>query len=229
MKEFARGSSAFVKRSLRVVRKPYHKGKLEDAVNDRSQQRMVRLHLPKFLNIGLLLAVMLTFVSVSVHAQSAMPACEGDQLEKTREFGMTFRKALNDGNMDSWYKVLADDYQLHSSMVDFAPLDKDGALAAMQPLLTAFPGFQTEANLSLVSADCQYVTYHWTSRGTFTGPFGDMQPTGNAFEVSGINIAKVVNGQVLEEWNTFDRLTLLTQMGVMGGEAAPEATAATGS
>jgi predicted ester cyclase len=55
-----------------------------------------------------------------------------------------------------------------------------------------------------------------------------MQPTGNAFEVSGINIAKVVNGQIVEEWNTFDRLTLLTRMGVMGGEATPEATAATG-
>jgi predicted ester cyclase len=229
MKDFARGSSAFVKRSLRVMSKPYLKEKLEDAVNNRSQQRMARLHLSKFVNIGLLLAVMLTFVSVSVHAQSAAPACEGDQLEKTRQFGLTFMKAFNAGNMDAWYTVLADDYQLHSSMVDFAPLDKDGALAAMKPLLTAFPGFQTEANLSLVRTDCKYVTYHWTSRGAFTGPFGDMQPTGNAFELSGINIAKVVNGQIVEEWNTFDRLTLLTQMGVMGGEATPEATAATGS
>ena len=229
MKEFVRGSSAFIKRSLRVMRNLHHTGKLEGAVNDRSQHGMVRLHLSKFVNVGLLLAVMLSFVSVSVHAQSTVPACEGDQLEKTREYGLTFMKAFNDGNLDSWYKVLADDYQLHSSMVDFAPLDKDGARAAMEPLLIAFPGFQTEANLSLVSTDCQYVTYHWTSRGTFTGPFGDMQPNGNAFELSGINIAKVVNGQIVEEWNTFDRLTLLTQMGVMGGEATPEATATTGS
>lgn len=221
MKAFTRGSSVFIKRSLRLVREPYPKRKLEDTMNGRSQQRMVRLHLPKFVNIGLFLAVMLTFVGVSVRAQSAAPACEGDQLEETREFGLTFMYAFNDGNLDSWYNVLSDDYQLHSSMVDFVVLDRDGALAAMLPLLTAFPGFQSESNMTLVSSDCQYVIYHWTSRGTFTGPFGDMQPTGNAWEVSGINIAKVADGQIMEEWNTFDRLTLLTEMGVMGGDATP--------
>lgn len=223
MKEFARSSSAFVKRSLRMVREPYHKGELENTMNDKSQQRIVRLHLSKIVNIGLILAVMLTFVSLAVHAQSAAPACEGDQLEKTREFGLTFVRGMNAGNLDEWYAALADDYQLHSSMVDFVVLDKDDTRAAMQALLDGFPGFQSEVHMALVSTDCQYVTYHWTSRGDFTAPYGDLQPTGKSFDVSGINIAKIVDGQIVEEWNTFDRLTLLTQIGVLGGEATPEA------
>jgi predicted ester cyclase len=198
-------------------------------MNYRSHHRTVLLPLSAFVKVGLLLAVMLKFISVSVYAQSAAPACEGDQLENIRGFGLTFVRAMNDGNLGEWYIGLADDYQLHSSMVDFVPLDRDGARAAMQALLSAFPGFQSEIHMSLVSADCRYVTYYWTSRGTFTGPYGDMQPTGNAWVVSGINIAEVENGEIVQEWNTFDRLTLMTQLGVLGGAATPEATAATGS
>jgi predicted ester cyclase len=135
---------------------------------------------------------------------------------------------MNAGNLDEWYAALSDDYQLHSSMVEFAPLDKDETRAVMQALLDGFPGFQSEVHISLVSTDCQYVTYHWTSRGSFTAPYGELQPTGKAFDVSGINIAEVVNGQIVQEWNTFDRLTLMTQIGVLGGEATPEANASSG-
>jgi len=228
MQVFARHNSIFADCNLKV-REPNINEKMEDTMNYRSHLRMVHLRLSTFVNIGLLLAVLLTFVSVGVNAQSAAPACAGDQLEKTRDFGLTFVRAMNDGNLDEWYKVLADNYQLHSSMVDFTTLDKDGARAAMQALLNAFPGFQSEAHMSLVSTDCQYVTYYWTSRGTFTGPYGNLQPNGKAWVVSGINIAEVANGQIVQEWNTFDRLTLMTQLGVLGGAATPEATAAAGS
>ncbi len=191
-------------------------------MNHRIHPRMRLLPLSTFVKVGLIFAIMLTFVGVSVHAQSAAPTCDGDQLEKVRDFGLTFVRAMNDGNLDEWYSVLADDYQLHSSMVDFKTLDKDGARAAMQALLNAFPGFQSEVHMSLVSTDCRYVTYYWTSSGTFTGAFGDMQPTGNAWTVSGINIAEVDSGEIVQEWNTFDRLTLMNQLGVSSGAATPE-------
>lgn len=180
----------------------------------------------------LVLVVALLASSFSlVWAQDEAPACEGDYLESVRETGLAYVEALNAGDLDPWYALLADGYQAYYPANNMMPLDKDAARASDEGLLVAFPGLNTEVHMSSVSADCRFVTYHWTTSGTFSGPLGDIPPNGNSGAVSGVNVAEVVNGQIVNEWSGWDQLSLLTQLGLLGApppaeEAAPSSEAA---
>jgi predicted ester cyclase len=157
-----------------------------------------------------------------VRAQDSEPACEGDYLESVRELGLIYIEALNAGDLDPWYEVLADDYQ--AFYPSGAGLDKDAARASDEALLAAFPGFQTEIHESSVSSDCRFVTFHWTSSGEFTGTMGDVEPTGLPATVPGITIVEVADGQIVSERVSYDQLALLTQIGVIGGGEAGSLT-----
>ncbi|MBK8023025.1 MAG: ester cyclase [Chloroflexi bacterium] len=156
---------------------------------------------------SVLLAIFLIVSGVS--AQSNEPACDGDYLESVRELGLTYIAALNAHDLTSWYNVLADDYTAYYAEEGYQPLDKDAALASDQALLTAFPNIDTEIHVSSVSSDCRLVTFRWTSSGTFVG-------NGNAVSVLGMTMVEVADGQILNEWVTYDVGDLMTQMGLMG-------------
>ena len=54
----------------------------------------------------------------------------------------------------------------------------------------------------------------WTFRGTNTGPGpGEVEPTGNAVEVSGMTEARFVDGKVVLEDVYFDSLSWMEQLG----------------
>ena len=46
----------------------------------------------------------------------------------------------------------------------------------------------------------EWVTNRYTIRGTHTGDFFGLPPTGRHFEVNGIDMVRVRNGQVTEHW-----------------------------
>ncbi len=89
-------------------------------------------------------------------------------------------------------------------------------MANDRALFATSPGFQTEVHFSCVSTDCRQVAFPWTSRGTFSGPMGDIEPTGKSGAVSGISIVEVADGQIVSKWVAYDNLTLMTQIGLMG-------------
>lgn len=165
---------------------------------------------------GLVMGISLS-MTVGVLAQD-MPACEGEYLESVRELGTIYVHALNTANLDLWYDVLADDFVTYGSNASVV-IDKATSRANAEGLFVTFPGFQTEIHLSTVSADCRFVTYYWTSSGTFSGPLGNIPPTGLSGAVSGINIAEVEDGKILRTWNAYDQVTLLSAMGIMGPNA----------
>ncbi|MBE2182234.1 MAG: ester cyclase [Anaerolineae bacterium] len=152
--------------------------------------------------------------AVSIYAQAEAPPCEGDYLESVRTIGLSFIESLNDGDLDPWYELLADDYELYTNGT-FVPVDRDTSRADTEGFFTAFPGFQTEIHMSNVSSDCRFVTYAWTSSGTNDGPIAGLPATGAMGSVSGINIAEVADGKIIREWNSFDLFTLLAQLGLV--------------
>ncbi len=56
-----------------------------------------------------------------------------------------------------------------------------------------------------------------TSRGTFTGEMMGMSPTGKACEISGIDVFRVVEGQIVEFRVMFDSLGMVRQTGMTLG------------
>ena len=67
--------------------------------------------------------------------------------------------------------------------------------------------------MDLIFAEGDLVAGRWTARGTNTGPWGGVAPTGKRAQFSGVNIFRFANGKVIEIWNHRDDLALREQLG----------------
>lgn len=63
-------------------------------------------------------------------------------------------------------------------------------------------------------ADGDKVACRWTLRGTHTGSFASIGPTGHSVKVTGTNITRIAGGKIVEHWANFDHLGLLQQLGL---------------
>ena len=54
-----------------------------------------------------------------------------------------------------------------------------------------------------------------TTRGTNLGAFGDIPASGNSVEVPWVLITRLREGRVAEEWEVFDTLAFMTQIGAV--------------
>ena len=72
------------------------------------------------------------------------------------------------------------------------------------------------------------VRYAWTCTGTHRGEFQGILPTGKRIEITGLALARIENGKVVEERVYFDRLAMLEQLGVAPGSMQSEEKRASG-
>jgi len=54
------------------------------------------------------------------------------------------------------------------------------------------------------------------AHGTNTGEFMGAPATGKSAEIAIINIVRIQDGKIAEEWEVFDRLSLMEQLGLAG-------------
>ena len=64
-------------------------------------------------------------------------------------------------------------------------------------------------------ADGDQVVTRWTARATHSEPFEGIAPTGNSVTFTGITISRLENGQLVEEWENFDELGMMRQIGAL--------------
>jgi steroid delta-isomerase-like uncharacterized protein len=81
----------------------------------------------------------------------------------------------------------------------------------------AFPDLQVTIEDLIAEGD--RVVSRSTYRGTHLGMFQGIPPTGRTFTIGGIDISRVVDGKVVEDWMVLDMLGMLQQLGVI---PAPE-------
>ncbi|MFN2524737.1 MAG: ester cyclase [Actinomycetota bacterium] len=79
---------------------------------------------------------------------------------------------------------------------------------------TAFPDLST--TVEDVIAENDKVVTRWTVRGTHQGEIEEFgPPTGRQVEIKGITIHHVEGSKIVEEWNTYDNLSVMQQLGLM--------------
>jgi steroid delta-isomerase-like uncharacterized protein len=78
---------------------------------------------------------------------------------------------------------------------------------------SAFPNMTMVVDL--ITSDGEWVTTKWTATGTHTGELMGIPPTGKDATVTGIEIDRVVGGQIVEGIGIFDALGMLQQLGVV--------------
>ena len=66
-----------------------------------------------------------------------------------------------------------------------------------------------------ILSDGERVAVRITLLGTHNGNGLGVAPTGRSISIQGIIIVRIVNGQLVEGWNSYDQLGLLRQIGAL--------------
>lgn len=128
--------------------------------------------------------------------------------EEMKALGRRIAQAWNEGNQEIIDEVYAPNFVDH-----FTGEDSEKLKQAIQGTRAAFSGLHRTIDDFVVEGD--KLVARWTARSTHTGEYMGIPPTGRRLETTGINIARIENGQVVEEWSLGDDLGLLRQMRAM--------------
>ena len=80
-------------------------------------------------------------------------------------------------------------------------------------MLAGFPDYQTIIDDLVAEGD--KVVARITMSGTNTGNFMGIPPTGKHVSFTGIYIARIANGKIVEHWGEEDAVSLLQQLGAL--------------
>ena len=122
-----------------------------------------------------------------------------------------YEEVWNKGNVDVVFEVFAEDYIRHDLRPTKALPGPEGQRKIAADFRAAFPDLEWTVDLILAEGDL--VAGRWTARGTNTGSWGGVEPTGKPAQFSGVNIFRFANGKVVEIWNHRDDLGLREQLG----------------
>ena len=93
------------------------------------------------------------------------------------------------------------------------PQGLDGVLEASKNIRAAIPDLRGEIEELLVAEDRAVVRYIFT--GHFTGRFKDLKGDGREIRFRAVDIYRVQNGQISDNWHLEDNLSLMQQLGAV--------------
>jgi steroid delta-isomerase-like uncharacterized protein len=132
----------------------------------------------------------------------------------------------NNGNLSVADQLFTPNYTHHdSSTPDFGHgPESERKRAALYR--TAFPDLRLTIEDLIAEGDT--VVTRWSCHGTHKGDLNGMAPTGKQFTISGVTVARLLNGKLAEGYVNWDALGLMQQLGVVP-QLAAKAQAVAGS
>jgi steroid delta-isomerase-like uncharacterized protein len=134
-----------------------------------------------------------------------------DQADSNAALGRkVFAEIYGQGKVELVDQLYADDF------VDDSPGGGKGReliKEAVAGFHKAMPDLRIEFEDVFAAGD--KVVLRYTARGTQTGPYDEIPPTGKKVTVRGITIFQIVKGKIKTEWTEYDRLGVLRQLGVV--------------
>ena len=110
------------------------------------------------------------------------------------------RDVVNGGQMDLLDEVLADDFVAYG--VGKVPSGPEGMRGLIDAWRTAFPDWQDQ--IDEIVAEGDLVVLKITARGTHEGPLMGVEPTGEAVEWGMIEMVRLEDGKIAEQWGYSD-------------------------
>jgi len=133
--------------------------------------------------------------------------------EANKEFARrVFEEVLNQGNLELIDEFFATDYIFHDPTTP-GVIGRDGLKQLFSGLLAAIPDAHYTVEAQIAEGD--KVVTRWTFRGTQTGEFMGIPPTGKQVTGTGILIARIADGKIVEDWESRDDLGMMQQLGVI--------------
>ena len=107
-------------------------------------------------------------------------------------------------------EVIAPSFIQHIANVPPGPGGVKGFFAMID---SAFPDARMMVEDLIAEGD--RVVWRFTIHATHTGLFQGIAPTGRSVTITGMNIARMEDGKIVENWGEQDNLGLLQQLGVI--------------
>jgi len=133
-------------------------------------------------------------------------------IEENKKIVQRYQEIYNSNALDSLSEVVSDNL-LTPKIMPGIPTGIEGAKAAHRIMLEGFPDYQT--TIDDLFAEGDKVAARITMSGTNTGGFMGIPPTGKHVSFTGIYIARIANGKIVEHWGEEDSISLLQQLGAI--------------
>jgi len=131
-------------------------------------------------------------------------------LEENKNIVRRYQEAYNSNDLDALDEVVAVDVLTPKIMPGMSS-GLEGAKAVHRTSLLGMPDFHTTIDDLIAEGD--KVVARVTMTGTHTGDFWGFPATGNKVTFTGIYIARIENGKIVEHWGEEDGISLMQQIG----------------
>jgi steroid delta-isomerase-like uncharacterized protein len=124
-------------------------------------------------------------------------------------------EVFNQGNLSVVDELFAPDYVLHDPGVPGGELRGLEAFKEqwVSMFRTAFPDLRIVIEDQVAEGD--KVASRYTGSGTHQGELRGFPPTNNRVEATGTITSRLAEGKIVEEWNNFDSMGMMQQLGIV--------------
>ncbi len=123
-----------------------------------------------------------------------------------------YEELWSKGNLEVIPELVAEDFVDHHPLPG-APQGREGLAALVVMWRSAFPDMRESVEDLISEGD--KVVGRFTMRGTHTGKFMCVAPTGRRVVMSGIDIVRIADGRISEFWYGEHLLELMQQLGAV--------------
>ena len=123
-----------------------------------------------------------------------------------------FIKAFETNDQATIKEVLAPDYMAHGAGAP-GPLDRETVAQRISIFTAAISDLHVTIEDQIVEGDKIVSRFTW--RGTHTGDFFGLAPTGKPVVVSAVSIERIKDDKIVERWFSQDDLGLMQQLGAI--------------
>lgn len=132
------------------------------------------------------------------------------EMPSSAELGERFAAIFNEGDPAIADAIFAPDFVAYVSGSPTPTLDREGWKGYLGSFRASFPDLRLEVEDTVATDDM--VILRVVLRGTQTGAFGDLPPSGKSVAFGGIAMHRVENGRIVEHWGVMDLLSLMQQL-----------------
>jgi len=133
-------------------------------------------------------------------------------IEENKKIVRRYQEIYNSNDLDALGEAVSEDL-LTPRLMPGIPAGIEGARAAHRIMLAGFPDYQTV--IEDLFAEGDKVAARITMSGTNTGSFMGIPATGKRVSFTGIYIARIADGKIVEHWGEEDSVSLLQQLGAL--------------
>jgi len=124
-----------------------------------------------------------------------------------------FEELWNKGTLPVADELIAPTYTHHDTATPDVGRGPESEKKRVTMYRNAFADFRL--TMEDIIAEGETVMARWTCRGAHKGELNGIAPTGKQISISGVTVARIASGKIVEGWVNWDALSLMQQLGVV--------------